>query len=164
MILPLSVGGFPPAWHPSGACLSRDTRILYKPLHAVEGDTTPGLRLCRCTQETCCVARHAASSLQCLDHRGQAPRYALVVECLVETRESFGVFMNGPDVCLQAVCCTGVGQTPSESQMSRLLEAAKSARRACNTAWSRLCTVESVLYRRRPHSLPAEPQRRRIDV
>src|SRR6516165_6125931 len=52
LILLLSVGWVPPYLPPSGACLYLGTRILYKPLNAVEGDTTPGLRLCRCTQET----------------------------------------------------------------------------------------------------------------
>jgi hypothetical protein len=42
----------------------------------------------------------------------------------------------------------------------RLLEAAKSVQRTCYTDLSRLCTVGSVLYRRRPHSMPLEPQRR----
>ena len=44
----LSVGWLPPSLPPSGACLSLGTRILYKPLNAVEGDTTPGLRLFQC--------------------------------------------------------------------------------------------------------------------
>jgi hypothetical protein len=45
----LSVGWLPPSWPPSGAGLCRGSRVLSQPLHAVEGDTTPGLRLCRCT-------------------------------------------------------------------------------------------------------------------
>src|SRR5687767_5355778 len=52
MILRLSVGFIPPDWHPSGACLHLGSSILYQPLQAAEGDTTPGLRLCRCTLGT----------------------------------------------------------------------------------------------------------------
>ena len=52
LILLISVGWVPPYLHPSGACLYLGTSILYKPLNAVEGYTTPGLRLCRCTKET----------------------------------------------------------------------------------------------------------------
>jgi hypothetical protein len=52
LILLLSVGWVPPDWLPSGACLTRGSRSLSKPPHAAEGDTTPGLRLCRCTLET----------------------------------------------------------------------------------------------------------------
>src|SRR5687768_11058404 len=37
---------------PSGACLPRGSSILYQPLHAAEGDTTPGRRLVRCTWGT----------------------------------------------------------------------------------------------------------------
>jgi hypothetical protein len=49
LILLLSVSWVPPDWPPSGACLSLGSRVLCKPLNAVEGSTTPGLRLCRCT-------------------------------------------------------------------------------------------------------------------
>jgi hypothetical protein len=49
VILLLSVGWLPPSLRPSGACLCRGSRGLSQPLHAAEGDTTPGLRLCRCT-------------------------------------------------------------------------------------------------------------------
>ena len=67
LILLLSVGWFPPYVHPSGACLTRGTSILYKPPHAAEGSTTPGLRLCRCPLENlselnvsrCCVPSRA---------------------------------------------------------------------------------------------------------
>jgi len=41
------VGWLPPSWRPSGACLGRGSRVLSEPLNAVEGDTTPGLRLYR---------------------------------------------------------------------------------------------------------------------
>jgi hypothetical protein len=53
LILLICVGWFPPSLPPSGACLYLGTRLLDKPLHAVEGDTTPGLRLFPCTQATC---------------------------------------------------------------------------------------------------------------
>jgi hypothetical protein len=49
VILQLSVGWLPPSLPPAGACLWRGSRVLPQPLNAVEGDTTPGLRLCRCT-------------------------------------------------------------------------------------------------------------------
>jgi hypothetical protein len=52
LILLLSVGWVPPYVPPSGACLALGSRVLSQPLHAVEGDTTPGLRLFRCTLET----------------------------------------------------------------------------------------------------------------
>jgi hypothetical protein len=52
VILLLSVDWVPPSVLPSGACLSLGSRVLSKPPHAVEGDTTPGLRFFRCTQET----------------------------------------------------------------------------------------------------------------
>ena len=44
----LSVGGLPPSWPPSGAGLGLGASVLSQPLNAVEGSTTPGLRLCRC--------------------------------------------------------------------------------------------------------------------
>jgi hypothetical protein len=49
VILLLSVGWLPPSLRPSGACLCLGSRVLYTPLNAVEGDPTPGRRLCRCT-------------------------------------------------------------------------------------------------------------------
>ena len=52
LILLLSVGWVPPYLRPSGACLSLGSSILYQPLNAAEGYTTPGLRLCRCTLGT----------------------------------------------------------------------------------------------------------------
>jgi hypothetical protein len=46
---PAAIRGLaPPSLPPSGACLCLGSRVLYQPLHAVEGYTTPGLRLCRC--------------------------------------------------------------------------------------------------------------------
>jgi hypothetical protein len=51
LILLLSVGWVPPYLLPSGACLSLGLSVLYKPPNAAEDDTTPGLRLCRCTLE-----------------------------------------------------------------------------------------------------------------
>jgi hypothetical protein len=54
LILLLSVGWLPPDWPPSGACLARGSSVLYQPLHAAEGYTTPGLRLFRCTWERVC--------------------------------------------------------------------------------------------------------------
>jgi hypothetical protein len=49
LLLRLSVGWLPPSLPPSGACLGLGSRVLSQPLHAVEGDPTPGLRLCRGT-------------------------------------------------------------------------------------------------------------------
>ena len=49
LILLISVGWVPPDLGPSGACLTLGSSILYQPRNAAEGDTTPGLRLCRCT-------------------------------------------------------------------------------------------------------------------
>jgi hypothetical protein len=54
LILLLSVGWLPPDLQPSGAGLALGASVLYQPLHAAEGDTTPGLRLCRCTWERGC--------------------------------------------------------------------------------------------------------------
>jgi len=51
LILLRSVGWVPPSLRPSGACLTRGSRVLSKPPHAAEGDTTPGLRLCQCPLE-----------------------------------------------------------------------------------------------------------------
>jgi hypothetical protein len=53
LILLLSVGWVPPSLRPSGAYLTRGSSVLAWPLNAVEGDPTPGLRLFRCTLETC---------------------------------------------------------------------------------------------------------------
>src|SRR6266545_2110855 len=44
LILRLSVGWVPPYLPPSGACLRLGSSVLSQPLHAVEGDTTPGRR------------------------------------------------------------------------------------------------------------------------
>jgi hypothetical protein len=52
LIRRLSVGWRPPDGHPSGACRCRGSSVLYEPLHAAEGDTTPGLRLLRCPLAT----------------------------------------------------------------------------------------------------------------
>jgi hypothetical protein len=52
LLLRLSVGWGPPSVRPSGACLCLGSRVLYQPLNAAEGDTPPGLRLCRCTLGT----------------------------------------------------------------------------------------------------------------
>jgi hypothetical protein len=49
LILLLSVGWLPPSVPPSGACLCLGSSVLSQPLNAVEGYTTPGLRLGRCT-------------------------------------------------------------------------------------------------------------------
>jgi hypothetical protein len=56
LILRLSGGWVPLDWPPSGACLCLGSSILHSPLHAAEGDTTPGLRLSRCTLEPFRVA------------------------------------------------------------------------------------------------------------
>jgi hypothetical protein len=53
----ISVGWVPPYLRPSGACLCLGSRVLYKPPNAVEGSTTPGLRLFRCTLEPFRVER-----------------------------------------------------------------------------------------------------------
>jgi hypothetical protein len=45
LILLISVGWLPPYWHPSGAGLCLGTRMPYGSLHAIKGDTQPGLRL-----------------------------------------------------------------------------------------------------------------------
>jgi hypothetical protein len=52
LILLLSVGWVPPYLRPSGACLCLGSSVLDQPLNAAAGDTTPGLRLCRCTWGT----------------------------------------------------------------------------------------------------------------
>ncbi len=44
---------------------------------------------------------HATQSLKGLDHRVQAPRLHVVLECLVETLEAFGVFGHGSDIFLK---------------------------------------------------------------
>jgi hypothetical protein len=44
----LCVGWLPPYLSPSGAGLCLGSRVLEEPRHAVEGDPTPGRRLCRC--------------------------------------------------------------------------------------------------------------------
>ena len=49
LILLIAVGWVPPYLGPSGACLTLGSSILDKPLNAAAGDTTPGLRLFRCT-------------------------------------------------------------------------------------------------------------------
>jgi hypothetical protein len=49
LILLLSVGWRAPDVYSSEACLGLGSSVLYQPLHAAEGDTTPGLRLIRCT-------------------------------------------------------------------------------------------------------------------
>jgi hypothetical protein len=49
----LSVGWVPPDLGPSGACLTLGSSLLSKPQNATEGDTTPGLRLFRCTLAPC---------------------------------------------------------------------------------------------------------------
>ena len=56
LLLLLAVGWVPSCLPPSGACLILGASILYSPLNAAAGSTTPGLRLCRCTWGTCCVA------------------------------------------------------------------------------------------------------------
>ena len=52
LILLISVGWLPPSLRPSGAGLCRGSSVLSQPLNAVEGDTTPGLRLCQYTLVT----------------------------------------------------------------------------------------------------------------
>jgi len=54
LILLISVDWVPPDLHPSGACLARGTSRPGRSLNAVEGCTTPGLRLFRCTLEPGC--------------------------------------------------------------------------------------------------------------
>jgi hypothetical protein len=67
LILLLSVGWVPPSVLPSGACLTRGSRVLSKPPNAAEGDTTPGLRLFQCPLEPCRVAR--CSVRRAIKHR-----------------------------------------------------------------------------------------------
>ena len=50
-----SVGGVPPDWRASGAGLGLGASVLDPPLHAAEGDPTPGRRRCRCPWGTCGV-------------------------------------------------------------------------------------------------------------
>jgi hypothetical protein len=57
LILLLCVGWLPPSVRPSGARLHLGASVLYKPPHAAEDDTTPGLRLFRSTLEPFRVAR-----------------------------------------------------------------------------------------------------------
>jgi hypothetical protein len=64
LILLISVGWLPPDVRPSGACLALGTSMPYGSLHAVEGDTTPGLRLFPCTLTTCWVTGLTALRLQ----------------------------------------------------------------------------------------------------
>jgi hypothetical protein len=49
VLLLLSVGWLPPSLRPSGAGLTLGSSLPEGSLHAVEGDPTPGLRLCQCT-------------------------------------------------------------------------------------------------------------------
>ena len=44
---------------------------------------------------------HATQGLEGLDHWGQTPSVHLLVECLFQTFEAFGVFGDGPHVCLE---------------------------------------------------------------
>ena len=60
LLLLLSVGWLPPSLRPSGACLTLGSSLLYQPLNAAEGDTTPGLRLFRCTLENLSELNDAA--------------------------------------------------------------------------------------------------------
>src|SRR5712691_7659287 len=67
--------GLAPTFLASVGCRhhARDARPC-RPLHAAEGSTTPGLRLCRCTLEpwsTCAATRPALSGAQ--SPAGQAP-------------------------------------------------------------------------------------------
>jgi hypothetical protein len=43
---------------------------------------------------------HPAQGLQGFNHRLQAPRFHVILECLVETLEAFGVFVDGAAICL----------------------------------------------------------------
>ena len=44
---------------------------------------------------------HTAQGLEGLDHRVQAPGFHLLVECLFETLEAFGVFVDRADIFLK---------------------------------------------------------------
>jgi hypothetical protein len=46
-------------------------------------------------------AWHAEEGLECLDHRLQAPSFDLVVECLCQALEPFGLCVHSPDLCLK---------------------------------------------------------------
>ncbi len=67
LILLISVGWVPPYLHPSDACLTLGTRMPWGSLHAAEGYTKPGPRLCRCTWETFEVRQ---GIMICIDHTG----------------------------------------------------------------------------------------------
>ena len=45
--------------------------------------------------------RDTAHGLESLDHRVEAPRLDLGVECLVETLEAFGVVGDRSEICLE---------------------------------------------------------------
>ena len=70
LILLISVDWVPPSLPPSGACLSLGSSVLYQPLNAAEGYTTPGLRLFRCTLEIFSVLRLVALGLLALRYDG----------------------------------------------------------------------------------------------
>jgi len=47
---PADIRGLAPTFLASVGCLPRSRHEgFFQPLHAIEGDTKPGLRLCRCT-------------------------------------------------------------------------------------------------------------------
>jgi hypothetical protein len=77
LILLLAVDWVPPSVLPSGACLSRGSRVLYKPPNTAEGSTKPGLRLCQCPLEPFHVTRfsgiHAIKSRLGLPRRWAPP-------------------------------------------------------------------------------------------
>jgi hypothetical protein len=56
VILRLSVGGVPPYWSPSGACLTLGSSRLYQPPNATADYPTPGPRLFQCPLEPFRVA------------------------------------------------------------------------------------------------------------
>jgi hypothetical protein len=76
-----AIRGLAPTFRASVGCLpqSRDERTC-RPRNAAEGATTPGLRLCRCTVETCCVTDRIVRDLLALpcagDRCGHRPHEA----------------------------------------------------------------------------------------
>jgi hypothetical protein len=52
-------------------------------------------------------ALHATPGLQSLDHRGQTPGVPVLVECLFETLEAFGMVVHRTDVFWKTMCFAG---------------------------------------------------------
>jgi hypothetical protein len=65
---------------------------------------------------------------------------------------------------VDTVCMQGVRRSAGAGKKELCLTNAKSVQRVCYTDLGHLCTVRSVLYRRRLHSMLPEPQRRHSAV